>query len=235
MPVERVIISENLPNNLWGNLWSYLKEQRYMITAGCKVDSFGLHKAHSYSVLNIHSFFGNSDRAILLFNPWGDQKLYGKFEINHRNYLIRLEEKQKNGLFWLSFRDFLCSFTYLDICKFDPKWSAKRFRFKIPFNLSDQSNFTIFKLQTSKRMEFNFTIYQKINRDLERKFLLSLSLLIYRLNDKNSKTIELVFNSAIFTEKIKNIISTLEKGKYFLLILSFNHWGITSRCKNRQI
>lgn len=233
MPVERVMINENLPDQLWEKLWSYLKKQRYIITAGCNVDSFGLHKAHSYSVLDIHAFFGQLDRAILLFNPWGNQKLYGKFEINHRNYLTRLKEKNKNGLFWLSFKDFICSFTYLDIGKFDPKWSTKRYQFKLPFHLSDQSNFTIFKLQTSKPAEFNITIYQKINRDLERKFLLTLSLLIYRMNGK--KSIQLVFNSAIFTEKIKNIILTLEKGTFLLLILSFNHWGITSRSKHRFI
>nr|XP_027198130.1 calpain-D-like [Dermatophagoides pteronyssinus] len=238
MPVFTIRIDASIRNSLesrhefWIRLRNLIKVERYLAAASCSTEKDGLFKAHAYSVLDIYMnphTFDCDQNGILLANPWGDQKLTGELLVNNDYFLKQLEHKQQNGLFWISLIDFLNYFDHLDVCKFSNDWYIRRFEFRLPFQIIDRYNFTIFELNCRRKTVINFTIYQRIDRDLRLKYRLSLSLVIYKIWEDDS--LQTVTTSPILSEKIVNFETLLGHGDYLVAIFGFNHWGLTSRLK----
>ncbi|KAH9418200.1 Calpain-15 [Dermatophagoides pteronyssinus] len=172
MPVFTIRIDASIRNSLesrhefWIRLRNLIKVERYLAAASCSTEKDGLFKAHAYSVLDIYMnphTFDCDQNGILLANPWGDQKLTGELLVNNDYFLKQLEHKQQNGLFWISLIDFLNYFDHLDVCKFSNDWYIRRFEFRLPFQIIDRYNFTIFELNCRRKTVINFTIYQRID------------------------------------------------------------------------
>src|SRR5699024_5292171 len=108
-------------------------------------------------------------------------------------------------------------------------WNCQRFEFSLPFDLNDQKNFSIFSLECSKQTHFEFTIYQKVHRDVKFKYRLDLSLVIFRRLSDDSLQYE--STSRVFENKVSSFGKRLAPGRYVVAVLGFNHWGQTSRCK----
>ncbi|XP_061663929.1 calpain-1 catalytic subunit-like [Syngnathoides biaculeatus] len=82
-------------------------------------------KGHAYSVTGLDEviFCGNVTKLVRIRNPWGEVEWTGAWSDNSpewtsvdRDVHARLHNHRKDGEFWLSFSDFLCQFSRLNIC-----------------------------------------------------------------------------------------------------------------------
>lgn len=213
---------------LWKRIYFNLKNLKYMVSASCAKNTSGLHANHAYSVLDVVNT--TDHKALLLWNPWGKQELYGSF--GQANQMLSKKfagTKLSPGMFWIRFSDFVNCFDYLDVCKINPKWSCERFEFSLPFDLNDQKNFTFFALECTKQTHFEFTIYQKVNREVKFKFRLDLSVVIFRRLKDDS--LQYAGTSRVMENKVASFGKQLGPGRYIVAVLGFNHWGETSRRK----
>ena len=229
-------------NALWRYIHLHLKVFRYLLSGSCSRDTYGLHANHAYSVLDALST-ADGQKALLLWNPWGRQELFGS--LSQFNTLISKkyskDSKLAPGAFWIRFSDFCNNFTALDVAKVNTRWICQRFEFSLPFDLADERrNFTVFSLDVpagssgkkGEETHFEFTLYQKVHRDVQFKFRLDLSLVIFRRDYKSEEApLQYVACSRVFESKVASYGKRLPPGRYLVAVLGFNHWGATSRCK----
>ncbi|KAH9403358.1 Calpain-15 [Tyrophagus putrescentiae] len=230
-------------NALWRYIHLHLKVFRYLLSGSCSRDTYGLHANHAYSVLDALST-ADGQKALLLWNPWGRQELFGS--LSQFNTLISKkyskDSKLAPGAFWIRFSDFCNNFTALDVAKVNTRWICQRFEFSLPFDLADERrNFTVFSLDVpagssgkkGEETHFEFTLYQKVHRDVQFKFRLDLSLVIFRRDYKSEEApLQYVACSRVFESKVASYGKRLPPGRYLVAVLGFNHWGATSRLRD---
>ncbi|KAJ6220346.1 hypothetical protein RDWZM_006158 [Blomia tropicalis] len=228
MPVSRIIINTISPNQLWKQLNNYLSKYN-MLAASCSKGVMGLKEDHAYSVLDI---MGSADvKALLLWNPWGKQDLFCRF--NKANEWLKRKLPlftMVPGMFWMRLIDFVQAFQYVDVCKFNTDWYCKRYQFQLPSNPRPKEQFTVFELQTdNEKTHFEFTIYQEVVRNVKLAAILELSVIIFKLNEDNIPRF-LWLSDSIVT-KVRSVSKKLRRGRYLIVVVSFNQFGNSSRLK----
>ncbi|KAJ6220366.1 hypothetical protein RDWZM_006178 [Blomia tropicalis] len=232
MPCKQIKIqirNSKQSNELFHKIQFNLKTLRYMISASCGYATNGLHANHAYSILDVTVY--DNERTLLLWNPWGKQQLTGKYEQINRTISTKEQSNRKlcDGMFWIRFNDFTSCFDQIDICKFNTRWICERYEFSLPFQIDDQRNFTIFTVECTKSMHIQFTIYQRLHRDIKFKYRLDINLIIFRRMKDNS--LQYVAKSQVFDSKMASFGKNLLPGRYVIGILGFNQWGSTSRLR----
>ncbi|KAF9996933.1 hypothetical protein BGZ80_009119 [Entomortierella chlamydospora] len=109
---------------------------------GGVMEKNGIQMGHAYSVLKVAEFEG--ERLVQVRNPWGDVEWNGDWSDDSDRWTpeakAQLQHKQcDDGVFWMSYRDFLRTFTMIDRCKtFDSSWSVVSNW--IPYNVVPRSS-----------------------------------------------------------------------------------------------
>ena len=113
-------------------LWNKLKDAKdnnYDICAGTRqlglFESVGLISGHAYSVLDIYYFNyeGRKIKLIKLRNPWGEKEFNGQWSDNSLEWndelrkLVNFEGVRDEGIFYMSFDDFIKYFSLVEILK----------------------------------------------------------------------------------------------------------------------
>eukprot|EP01006_Ploeotia_vitrea_P041861 TRINITY_DN66582_c7_g1_i1.p1 TRINITY_DN66582_c7_g1~~TRINITY_DN66582_c7_g1_i1.p1 ORF type:complete len:1187 (+),score=612.75 TRINITY_DN66582_c7_g1_i1:159-3719(+) len=126
---------------LFATLLDY-HESGYLMGAGSPAgeDSvaasrFGIVQGHAYSLLRVVEVDGL--QLVQLRNPWGRQEWTGDYSDNSPQWTRRLKAKlgytqADDGVFWMSFQDFVSHFEDIYVCRFfaDSMWIAREVRSK---------------------------------------------------------------------------------------------------------
>uniref|UniRef100_A0A8C5B5J2 Calpain-2 catalytic subunit n=1 Tax=Gadus morhua TaxID=8049 RepID=A0A8C5B5J2_GADMO len=109
------------------------------------VTSRKLVKGHAYSVTGAEqvAYRGDQVQLIRVRNPWGEVEWTGRWSDNSMEWRYvgdadrdRLKKSSEDGEFWMSFSDFLCQYSMLEICNLTPdaltdtgvkKWALSEF------------------------------------------------------------------------------------------------------------
>ncbi len=128
----------NYQLEMW-NKMLFCMSRNYLMAAGSPegsdrdVSSMGIVFGHAYSILDVYELEGN--RLVQLRNPWGDETEWKgawgdkskEWNDSRRREAIYSRMKQRgvakvdigenDGVFWMSFKDFISNFASLFICK----------------------------------------------------------------------------------------------------------------------
>ncbi|KAL7036631.1 hypothetical protein ACKWTF_008884 [Chironomus riparius] len=131
--VTEVYDLKDPPQNFYGMVLKAFKRNTLMGASKYKESkNIGLPGGHAYAITHVTpvvDIYGNVTNLIRIRNPWGNEEEYtgdwSDYSIKWKN--ISIEEKQRikwnakgDGEFWMSFKDFLFHFDYLDICNLTP-------------------------------------------------------------------------------------------------------------------
>jgi hypothetical protein len=128
-------VKENVVNGkLWSDLLKYHKAG-YMMGAGSPagkdtdVSSLGIVQGHAYALLRVieESDSSGSHKLLQLRNPWGSTEWKGEWsDSDTKSWTQRMKtalnynpekEDSDDGLFWISFDDFLCNYEQIYVCR----------------------------------------------------------------------------------------------------------------------
>ena len=116
-------------------LWNKLKDAKdnsYNICAGTRLlgifENIGLISNHAYNVINIYNikYEGKNIKLIKLRNPWGEKEFNGAWSDNSFMWneelkrLVNFEGIRDEGIFYMSFEDFIKYFSLVEILKIKP-------------------------------------------------------------------------------------------------------------------
>ena len=167
---------------LWQNLAKFI-QAGYLMGASCgrmeddqqKYKDVGLITQHVYSLMDIEpKAGGNSTRLVCLRNPHGSSKWSGKWCDDSALWSSsrvppalrnKRPNKQGNGIFWMSFEDFLQYFETTDVCKLRPDWHETRFT--APFYRTPEKSFLVVMLTVVEETSVDFMIHQLKLRSAE--------------------------------------------------------------------
>ena len=116
-------------------LWNKLKDAKdnsYNICAGTRLlgifENIGLISNHAYNVINIYNikYEGKNIKLIKVRNPWGEKEFNGAWSDNSFMWneelkrLVNFEGIRDEGIFYMSFEDFIKYFSLVEILKIKP-------------------------------------------------------------------------------------------------------------------
>ena len=132
---EHIYIMKDKKEELWKKMKSSLKKN-YPMTAGTPdenqilfLEYTGLQYGHAYTIINLFSIEyrrGEVERLVKLKNPWGNTEFNGDWSDKSKKWTPELKEKCDfpgvfdDGIFYMSFNDFMKYFIILDIAKLEP-------------------------------------------------------------------------------------------------------------------
>ena len=139
-------------DELWARLLS-LHESRFLMGASCSpksadgqaaADALGLLTEHAYSLLGVRvvtgaPVAGGVARLVQLRNPWGRREWRGDWSDTSSMWTPQMRSalnhtpSSSDGLFWMSFDDFVDYFDRVDVCRVRPEWAEARLR--VPWRL----------------------------------------------------------------------------------------------------
>ena len=139
-------------DELWARLLS-LHESRFLMGASCSpksadgqaaADALGLLTEHAYSLLGVRvvtgaPVAGGVARLVQLRNPWGRREWRGDWSDTSSMWTPSMRSalnhtpSSSDGLFWMSFDDFVDYFDRVDVCRVRPEWAEARLR--VPWRL----------------------------------------------------------------------------------------------------
>lgn len=142
----------------------------------------GLIMGHAYSILDTDVIIrnGREVRLIQLRNPWGKDEWNGDWSDTsplwtdeERTDLIVREHECNDGIFWMSFDDFIEEFNELHICKVNPKFTYN----SVPIKFRRQGRMfqTIVKINIKSGGKYTFSSDRK-DRHFYREVITLLSL-----------------------------------------------------------
>ena len=136
---EHIYIIKDKKEELWKKMESSLKK-KYPMTAGTPddnqiflLDSTGLQYGHAYTIINIYSVEikpGEIERLVKLKNPWGNTEFNGDWSDKSKKWTPELKKicdfpgEYDDGIFYMSFNDFIEYFIILDIAKLEPGYKT---------------------------------------------------------------------------------------------------------------
>ncbi|MCQ2819830.1 MAG: calpain family cysteine protease [archaeon] len=158
-------------------LWNFLKEGKkagYDLATSCNVqeaaDELGLVEGHAYSFTGVYEVpkdDGTPLRLVQLRNPWGNFEYTGNFSSDSPSWNIIPGLKKKvgfndkdDGVFFMSFEDFLKYFNYSFALKYRPGWY---YNFK---KLQQQStdHFAVAKFELKEKAQVDIGVHLKQQR-----------------------------------------------------------------------
>jgi hypothetical protein len=158
-------------DELWYNLC--MAEQNGHIVACCskfkeEIESFGLIPGHSFTLISVKEGIikGKNIRLVKLRNPWGYKEWNGPWSDQSQEWTKEAREvflkdvglvQKDDGLFWMSYEDFLKFFIVSELCKISYPQCVKHFT--IPKETVNEPH--VFELQIFKKCKINITAIKK--------------------------------------------------------------------------
>ena len=177
---EHLFITKDKKEELWQIMENSMKNN-YPMTAGTPEDNqilfleyTGLEYGHAYTIINIYTVEinpGEIERLVKIKNPWGNSEFNGDWSDNSQKWTPELKEKcdfpgvNDEGIFYMSFNDFVKYFIILDIAKLEPGYRTTFCH----INKEDATRCQIIKFEIEEDSPRTFIqLYQK-NPRIQRK------------------------------------------------------------------
>ena len=240
-----------LDNGNSEDLWKLLlkaEEKKWILTTNAEniehPKSIGLVKFHAYSIIQIYNL--DNLKLIKMRNPWANSSWKGDYSFNSEKWTeelkvkvnfskdLRLDENDKrveNGVFFITFEDYLRYFAWTFLCKHEDNFHYKYARFKFPINLKEEKEYSLQLtnlatcfIEVTKRTRCIISLYQppkRYNHDIN-EFNIPQGMLI--LAGYNNGNYEYINSEYINFERL-TMEQTLEPGEYHIFARCYWKYG----------
>jgi calpain-15 len=113
-------------------------KKKYVMTAGTassddpEIERNGLSPSHAYTLMNIYSVktSSGSEKLVKLRNPWGNNEYSGDWSHLSKKWTPQIKKiceysgENDDGIFYMSYKDFIKYFIFLDIAKLEPGYKT---------------------------------------------------------------------------------------------------------------
>ncbi|EDV24825.1 uncharacterized protein TRIADDRAFT_25226, partial [Trichoplax adhaerens] len=225
---------------IWARLLS-CKEASFLMGSSCgclnssinatEYHQVGLQPNHAYSLLDVQDI--NGIRLVRLRNPWKRCSWNGDWSDDSPLWTISLRNKllphgSEEGIFWMSFDDFMRYFESVDVCKVNPSWMENRIsgHFSLPMTGNVVKCHQIAVFETS---EVEFSLYQDNLRSVGNKSnvdILDAVVVVYKCDSVTGEILHCVVKSERRYHAYLNCHALLEPGLYIAITLSFQNLSI---------
>lgn len=238
---------ESDPELIWARLLS-CRDAGFLMGASCgggnmKVNdedyqNLGLRPRHAYSLLDVYQEDTSVTRLVRLRNPWGHFSWNGDWSDDSALWTPALKEQlmplgAHEGVFWMSYQDFLKYFDCVDVCRVRPSWIEVRVEGVLP-PFACTEKLPVRKIKIESTTEIEFTLFQEGQRNSARSQRLQLDLCVVVFREENvlDKTKKATFGSLVVHSRrmVRGFVgcnAVLEQGTYLVVCLAFNHWNTT--------
>ena len=166
---EHIFIIKKKKEEVWKKIENSFSK-KYVMTAGTssdnanlKLDKIGLCIGHAYTLMNIYKINTKSgeERLVKLRNPWGNNEFNGAWGHYSKKWTPEIkkqcdyEGENDEGIFYMSYNDFIKYFVVLDIAKIEPGYKTTYLKIKkeeaikcqiIKFNINEEIKNTFIQL-----------------------------------------------------------------------------------------
>ena len=166
---EHLFIIKKKKEEIWEKIEKSFSK-KYVMTAGTssdnvnlKLDKIGLCIGHAYTLMNIYKINTKSgeERLVKLRNPWGNNEFNGAWSHYSKKWTPQIkkqceyEGENDEGIFYMSYNDFIKYFVVLDIAKIEPGYKTTYLKIKkeeaikcqiIKFNINEEIKNTFIQL-----------------------------------------------------------------------------------------
>ena len=140
---EHIFIDKNKEDEIWEKMEN--AKEKYAMAAGTHaksnyldLDEVGLISGHGYTVIKplVIEVKKEKVKLVQLKNPWGNQEFNGEWGNHSKKWTASLKKKYKfqgsndEGIFYMSYKDFLKYFCILDIAKIEKDYKSTRCKIK---------------------------------------------------------------------------------------------------------
>ena len=229
---EEISIIQSKENEKIEELWEKMDnafKKNYILTAGTpsisKVTEVGLVMGHAYTLVKVYKVntdFGE-ERLVKLKNPYRDEEFTGDWSDNSDLWTDEIkdqcefpsndnEEEDKDGIFYMSFNDFIEYFCDIDIAKVETGYQSTYYKIKKKYATKCQ----IIKIEVKQDNPNTYIqLYQKNPRILRKNgtYYPKMVMAFLVLLDENFQYI----NSASGVDMHMAIEADLKKGTYYIL------------------
>ena len=176
---EHIIIDKKKKEELWDKIQN-AKNNNYPMTAGTPsrnsimfLDFVGLVYGHGYTVIDIFSLNTGKEKVklIKLKNPWGNREFSGDWSDYSKKWTPYLKKQcnfvknENDGIFHMSYDDFIYYFFTLDICKLEQSYKTRICKIK----KEQAKKCQVIKIIIDKNFPKTFiNLYQKNSRILRK-------------------------------------------------------------------
>ena len=180
---EQVNITEYKREKKEEDLWAKIVDsfsKKYVITAGTPcakaLYQYGLCPGHAYTIINVYKVntcFGE-ERLVKLKNPWGNTEFNGEWSDYSDRWTPEIkaqceypeEENDDDGIFYMSFEDFIKCFSNMDIAKLESGYQTTYIKIKKKHAIKCQVIRLIIKENNPRTF---IQLYQKNPRIMRKK------------------------------------------------------------------
>ena len=134
---EHIYIIKKKKDEIWKKMEKAIKKN-YVMTAGTasddneEINKVGLSPSHAYSLMNIYNVKTSSgmEKLVKLRNPWGNNEFSGDWSHISKKWTPKLKKQfdysgeNDDGIFYMSYNDFIKYFIFLDIAKLEPGYKT---------------------------------------------------------------------------------------------------------------
>uniref|UniRef100_T1J9T8 Calpain-D n=1 Tax=Strigamia maritima TaxID=126957 RepID=T1J9T8_STRMM len=225
---------------IWAQLLSS-RAARFLMGASCgggnmrvneeEYHAIGLRPRHAYSVLDVQDMEGI--RLLRLRNPWGHFSWKGNWSDESTLWTQELQERlmahgANEGVFWMSFEDFMKYYDCVDICKIRSHWNELRLQGQLPSHACKE-NQLVNLITVLEPTEAEFSLFQegqRLNSEKSQRSQLDLCVVIFQATETEQPKIgTLVQHSKRQVRGFVGCHTMFEPGSYYVVCLAFNHWG----------
>lgn len=198
----------------------------------------GLRPRHAYSLLDVHQDDSSVTRLVRLRNPWGHFSWNGDWSDDSVLWTQALRQQlmphgADDGVFWMSYGDFIKYFDCVDVCRVRPTWIEVRVEGVLP-SFAATEKIPVRRIKVESTTEIEFTLFQEGQRNSARanRSQLDLCVVVFREENCHDNTSpanfgELVVHSRRMVRGFVGCTEFLEQGCYLVVCLAFNHWNTT--------
>ncbi|KAF9429931.1 hypothetical protein BGZ94_008970 [Podila epigama] len=178
----------------------------------------GLVSGHAYSVLRTGVV--DNERLVQLRNPWGQMEWNGDWSDQSEkwtpeNMALLNQQEKDDGKFWMSYKDFLRVFDWIEICRvFDASWSVASSW--IPYNVVPRSSGK-FEFELDQDSESVLVLSQPDGRyygAIQPEYTYTLSFHIY---DSDGNLVKRARSNQAFSTRSVNVEVDLKAGQYTVI------------------
>lgn len=192
----------------------------------------GLIANHVYSILRV--VFMENYRLVQLRNPWGNFSWKGNWSDdsplwNETMSAYLSPHRAKEGIFWMSFEDFIQTYSSMDVCKVRKNWNIQTLEGILP-PYADPDCQPSFEIVTENSVEVDISLY-KSSKEHGRECMqeTDIGLMIFETNElaassSDFQLVKPVQKSITASHREVSCNLLLSPGKYFLVPFSFGHW-----------